>query len=156
MTRELITSWTDYQVAIDRLLAEPASQILIFDHNLVHLQLDTPERIAALGAYLQGGAHIRIVVRDASRVREQHPRLFRLLNDFAHCFSIREAPAHLSHLRDALLLLDNKNALIRFEQDLARSKLLLDEMEEIRPYRQRFDEIWAENGTAIHASATGL
>lgn len=156
MTRELITSWTDYQAAVDQLLAQPANKLLIFDHDLAHLQLDTPAHHEALAQQLLHGAQIRIVVRDASRLREQHPRLMRLLATHAHQLAIHETPASLVHLRDAMLLCDAQNGLIRFEQALPRSKILLSEIEELRPYLQRFEEIWLERGDAIHYDVSGL
>ncbi len=156
MTRELITSWIDYQAAVDHLLAQPANKLLIFDHDLAHLQLDTPAHHEALKQQLLHGAQICIVVRDASHLREQHPRLMRLLATNAHQLAIHEAPAALLNLRDSLLLCDDQNGLIRFEQTLPRSKILLDECEELRPYLQRFEEIWHERGDAIHSGVSWL
>ena len=156
MTRELITSWTDYQAAVDQLLAQPANKLLIFDHDLAHLQLDTPAHHEALVQQLHHGARIRIVVRDASRLRAQHPRLMRLLATHTHQLAIHETPASLAHLRDSLLLRDDQDGLIRFEQALPRSKILLAESEELRPYLLRFDEIWLERGDAIHYDVSGL
>jgi hypothetical protein len=41
MARELITSWADYQAAIDRLLAIATHHICVYDEDLVMLKLDS-------------------------------------------------------------------------------------------------------------------
>jgi hypothetical protein len=41
MARELITSWADYQTAIDRLLAIATHHICVYDEDLVMLKLDS-------------------------------------------------------------------------------------------------------------------
>ena len=40
MTRELITTWADYQMALDRLLALATRQVMIYDEDLKQLSLD--------------------------------------------------------------------------------------------------------------------
>ena len=48
MSRELFNSWTDYQSAIDRLLALAVKRIWIYDEDLGLLHLETAERIEML------------------------------------------------------------------------------------------------------------
>lgn len=55
-----------------------------------------------------------------------------------------------------MILVDEKYALIRFERDLPRSKLLIDEPDEVRPYLSRFKEIWAEGGEPVSSTTLGL
>jgi hypothetical protein len=62
----------------------------------------------------------------------------------------------LAHLRDCMIIVDGKHALIRFDRDQARSKLLIDEADELRPYIARFDEIWSAGGEPVRATALGL
>lgn len=66
MARELHTSWSDYRGALDRLLAVGGSEVLIWDPDLVALQLDAPARIDALRRILAGGGSVRVVVQDPS------------------------------------------------------------------------------------------
>jgi hypothetical protein len=55
-----------------------------------------------------------------------------------------------------MVLIDGKHALIRFDREQARSKLLIDEAEELRPYLNRFEEIWAEGGEMLSSNTLGL
>lgn len=159
MARELITSWGDYQTAIDQLLAMAQSHICIFDEDLAQLHLDSSPRHNRLRHLLRAEnttGTIRIAVRNAAPLQRQHPLLLKLLANFGHRLAIRETPSNLAHLRDSMLLVDGQYALIRFERDLPRSKLLINEPEELKPYLARFEEIWGEEGSAVSATTLGL
>jgi hypothetical protein len=159
MTRELITSWSDYQAAIDRLLVLAVRKISIYDEDLGHLHLDSPSRLAELKRTLladRNASRIRMAVRDAEPLRRHQPLLMNLLGEFSHCLLAQQTPAQLAHLRDTMILVDDKHGLIRFERDQPRSKLLLDENDELKPYTARFEEIWAEGGESISSTTLGL
>jgi hypothetical protein len=158
MVRELITSWADYQTAVDRLLAIACQTICIYDEDLASLKLETPSRLVSIKRLLQAGHDdaLRIAVRNATPIRQQHPKLQQLLTAYSHLAEARETPAQLAHLRDSMLIVDDKYALIRFERDLPRSKLLIDEADELRPYLTRFREIWSEGGEEVTTSTLGL
>lgn len=158
MARELITSWADYQTAVDRLLAVACQTICIYDEDLIALKLESPSRLLSCQRILKAGHDdaLRIAVRNAAPIRQQHPKFQQLLATYSHLAKIRETPAQLAHLRDSMFIVDDKHALIRFERDLPRSKLLIDEADELRPYLTRFREIWSEGGEEISISTLGL
>jgi hypothetical protein len=158
MSREIITNWADHQLAIDRLLSLATRKILVFDPDLEHLKLDQPERISELIRVLQPATQtaLQIAVRNAEPLYARHPRMMHLLSAYSHVATAQQVGAHLSHLRDAIFLVDDHHGLIRFDQDNVRSKLLIDEAEELSPYLKRFNEIWNEPGEAIKPSVLGL
>jgi hypothetical protein len=158
MARELITSWADYQMALDRLLAFACHKISIYDEDLVTLKLESAPRLLHIKRVLQAGQDdaVQIAVRNARPVRQKNPLLLNLLTTFGHRASAHETPPQLAHLRDCMILVDDKHALIRFERDMPRSKLLIDEIDEVRPYLTRFKEIWSEGGENIASTALGL
>lgn len=158
MTRELITSWNDYQTAIDRLLALASHRLRIYDEDLAALALETPARQAELSRLLQAGQAdtLQIAVRNAGPLRHNHPRLLTLATTFGHLTALQETPPSLAHLRDSMLIADERNALVRFERNLPRSKLLIDEPDEVRLYIHRFEDIWAEGGEPVGATTLGL
>ncbi len=158
MTRELLTSWSDYQTAIDRVLALATKSIFIYDEDLGQLHLEAPSRMAALKAPL-GSARadcLRVALRNITPLQQRHPLLLRLLATYGHNSAIQQTPEQLAHLRDSMILVDGVHALIRFDRDQPRSKLLIDEPEEVMPYRRRFEEIWAEGGTPVSSTTLGL
>lgn len=158
MARELITSWGDFQTAFDRLLAIAERKICIYDEDLGHLRLDSANHLDALKRLLGNTppGNVRLALRNAEPLRREQPRLITLLADYSHCLAACQTPPHLAHLRDSLILVDDRHGLVRFERDLPRSKLLLDEVEELKPYLARFEEIWNEGGEAVSATTLGL
>lgn len=159
MARELITSWNDYQAAIDRLLAMACQKICIYDEDLSQLRLDSASRLQHLQRILRtatNGQCLMIAVRNAEPLRQKNPLLMALLGSHNHRFAMQQTPPQLAHLRDAMIIVDDKHGLIRFERDQPRSKLLIDESIELNPYRARFQEIWNEGGEAISNTVLGL
>ncbi|MBK8523622.1 MAG: hypothetical protein IPL58_05555 [Betaproteobacteria bacterium] len=75
---------------------------------------------------------------------------------FAHNFHVIETPPHLANLSDAILLVDDASALIRFHRDHARSKEIFADPEACKPYHRRFEDIWNEGGNAVSATTAGL
>jgi len=158
MARELITDWTDYQAAFDRLLGIASHKLCIYDEDLVKLQLYNPKRLAELNRLLlsaQPGS-IRIALRNAEPFRRQQTHLIQFLAAHAHVITIQETTLQLSNLRDSMIIVDGQHGLIRFDRDQPRSKLLICEADELRPYQCRFEEIWKEPGDIITATSLGL
>ena len=158
MSRELITSWNDYQSAIDRILALACKQVWIYDEDLGILHFETTERIEALKRplVLLHPDCLRIALRNAASLHQRQPLMQRLLTTYSHNSAAQQTPEHLGHLRDSMILVDDAHALIRFDWEHPRSKLLIDEPGEVMPYRRRFAQIWAEGGIPASPTTLGL
>lgn len=159
MARELITSWNDYHAAVDRLLALADGKIAVYDEDLANLHLGSPSSLDHLQRLLTTGhgLALRIVVRNAAPLqRQQEPGLLKLLSIYGHRATVLQAPEHLARLRDNMLIVDDRHALIRFDREQARSKLLLDEADEVRAYINRFEDIWTEGGETVSTTTLGL
>lgn len=158
MSRELLTFWADYQTAIDRVLALATRNISIYDEDLGQLHLEAPGRIDALKVPLTSGRGdcLRIALRNTGPLQQRQPLVLRLLASYGHNSAAHQTPEQLSHLRDSMILVDGSHALIRFDRDQPRSKLLIDAPEDVMPYLRRFEEIWAEGGTPVRSTTLGL
>lgn len=158
MSRQVINSWIEYQSAIDRILALASRQVWIYDEDLGMLHLETPERIAALTAPLASLEPdcLRIALRNSEPLLQRQPLTRRLLTVYSHNSAAQQTPEQLAHLRDSMILVDDAHALVRFDRNQPRGKLLIDEPDEVMPYRRRFAEIWAEGGTPVSATTLGL
>ena len=158
MARELITSWGEYQTAIDRLLFMACQKICIYDEDLGQLKLESSLRLPQIKRILRAGhkESLQIIVRNAERLHNQSPLLIKLLTDFSHLATAQQSPPNMAHLRDSMLIIDDKHALIRFERDLPRSKLLVDEIDELKPYLNRFSALSSAGGEPISTSTLGL
>lgn len=158
MARELTTSWQDYQSAIDRLLAIATEKLRIYDDDLLMIKPDTPARHTQLQRLLHAGHReaLQIALRHGSTLSRDNPGLLKLLSTYGHIAAARQTPEHLAHLRDCMILVDDRHGLIRFDRDQARSKLLIDEPDEISTYARRFSEIWNEGEHEISTTTLGL
>lgn len=158
MARELITSWGDYQAAVDRLLVIAGQKIWIYDENMSQIKLDSSPRLTEIKHFLARSKNnsLKIALRDTESLQRQHPLLINLLMLHQHQVVAQQTPAQIAHLRDSMLLIDNRHGLIRFEQNLPRAKLLIDEPDELQPYVTRFLEIWGEGGEQAGQTTLGL
>ena len=158
MSRELITDWSNYQAAIDRLLVLSHQKIMIYDEDLLSLRLGESARLNWLKQWLSVAQpnSIRIAVRNAEPLRRQQSHLLQLFAVYAHIVTVHETGEELGALRDAMILVGNKHGLIRFDREQARSKLLVDEPDSLGPYLQRFEEIWEIPGNVVGATNLGL
>jgi len=156
-SEHLLTSWGEYDAAVGRVLPAARRSLLIFDRDLQVLALEQAARHELLAGFLrQPDSELRVVVLSAQPVLSRCARLLGLLRTFAHHFQLVEAPPHLGHLSDSMLIADGENAVIRFHRDHPRSKEIIADAEACKPYLKRFDEIWAEGGTPISATTLGL
>ncbi len=158
MARTLLTTWGDYLAAADALLARCAHSICVFDGDLTNLHWENPQRLALLTTLLstQNEAPLRVVLRDSRHFLVEAPRIYQTLQTWSHRAQVRQTSRALSELRDAILIVDRQNALIRFEKTLPRSVLIENSPEEVLPYQQRFDEIWQESGKNLLQTSLGL
>lgn len=104
MARELITTWAEYQTAIDRMLAIACHRICIYDEDLTNLKLESSARLDHLKRLLAGqpAPVLRIAVRNGGPLRHAHPRLQNLLTTYGHLATAQETPSQIAHLRDSM------------------------------------------------------
>jgi len=159
MSSRLITTWSEYDRAIQELLDLSATRLDIFDEDLSTLKLEAPQRVAALRALLSAPSHdrqLRIVVRKRDFVCQYSPQLMNLLTLYAPLLSIIDAPPHLDQLGDCLMIADDRHALVRFHRDQPRARLIVDDTSECAPYAQRFAEVLGEGGDPLSSKTLGL
>lgn len=158
MTTQLTVSLSELHAARVRVASLATGRLAIFDRDLQSLNADGSELHAILSRFLAADRRneVRIVVHDAQPVRDRNPRLMRLLGTFGHCMTLRETPESLKHLADSLLIADTGHAVVQFHYTQARAKLVEGDEEAVRPYLQRFEDLWAEAGPAIGPGAVGL
>lgn len=158
MCREILNSWEDYRSAVGRVLALATRSIRIYDEDAGQLKLDSATHLESMQQLLQRKQpdSLQIALRDAALFREDLPRLRALLQTYGHLIAIQQTPEHLANLRDSLLIVDDRHALVRFDRDHPRSKLLIDDPEEVQQSLTRFQEIFREGGDPILLSPLGL
>ena len=157
-TYKLLTGEAGYRQAIDTVLELAVSEIAIFDYDLAALRLEEPPRTAKLANFLQQDAasRLRIVVHEPSLLDSRMPRFMQLATRHSAAIQVRQSPDNLRHLADAHVLADIRHGVRRFHIDHARYALMLDDPATIRPWRQRFEELWDLSQPCLKISTTGL
>ena len=158
MSSELITTWSEHDSALEKVLARATRTLRIFDADLTKLRLERPEQIAILGNFLSADIknQIHAIIRNAEPLRRNRPRLMKRLALHPQHVLVFEAPEQIAKLSDSMLISDEQYALIRFHQDNVRSKIILDNADECLPYINRFEEIVREGGNQVSATVLGL
>lgn len=158
MGTELTTSWSQYANSLSAILPRAAQIVRIFDADLAKLNLERLDNADVLRRFLGSSTknRLQIVIRDAGPLRRSSPRLLRLLTDYVDQMVVIECPEHLRSLSDALVICDDCHVLVRFHEDHARAKLILDSVAECAPYVRRFEDLISEGGEPVSATTLGL
>lgn len=158
MNSELILSWGEHDQSLRKILELATQSLRIFDEDLSKLKLERTDNAELLRRFLgTDRQHIlRIAVRNAEPFRRDSPRLMSLLTLFPQNMIVHACPAHLASLSDSLVIADDRHGLVRFHKDGARSKTIIDDAEQCKPYVNRFEDILKEGGEQICASILGL
>ncbi len=151
-------SETGFRNALDAAIGMATREIRIFDHNLERMMIDERDRADALATFLAESPTRRlcIVVHSPEHAATRLSRLRALVRRFPNAVEVRETSAELKHLADCFLLADQQHGAIRFHRDHARGKLIQHAADEIRPWWQRFDELWRNSSSCLAATQIGL
>jgi hypothetical protein len=136
-----------YREAIDTVLREARHNISILDYDLSRMQLESLERSRLLTEFIEAPGErerqVLIAVQCATLIETRMPRLVEILKRHPHTVEIRSIPDEFSHLSDCQVLVDAKHGVRRFHASHARGVLILNDTEEIHPWRMRFNELWS-------------
>ena len=158
MTSELITTWAEHDVALQKILLLATTGLHLFDEDLSNLKLESRENADNLQRFLATHQQnsLRIIVKNAEPLRRTSPRLMKLLASYPLQMVVVECPPHLASLNISLCLADDRHALVRFNKDHARARIIIDKAQECSPYLHQFEEILKEGGEQISATTLGL
>ena len=158
MSTQLITDWSEHDSYLQQILALVTKTLFIFDQDLSKLKLERPDNNECLRQFLSASRQnlFSAFVRNAEPIRRDSPRLMNLLSTFPQNMTLFECPSHLASFSDSMLIADDRHALVRFHIDHARSKAIIDNAKECRPYVLRFQEIATEGGEQVFSTPLGL
>jgi len=158
MSSELISSWADYDGALQKVLLLASRTLRIFDDDLSKLKLEGRENSESLRRFLSArqASSLCIVLKDAEPLRRHSPRLMKLLTNYPQQMSVIECPLHLASFNNSLCLADDRHALVRIHQNHARARIIINSTPDCAPYLQQFETILNEGGEPISATTLGL
>lgn len=149
---------SEFRAAFDTLLAATHRQLRFYDHDLSLLEIDQPERLAALRAHCVagGGRRIELLLDDISRVARDHPRLMLLLRDFGHVLEIRQADPDAPRPDEAFVLADRRGVLLRADKGVVHGTHHEDDPARATELNHRFEEMWQRAPAQVSATTLGL
>jgi hypothetical protein len=155
---QLFGSEAEFQLAVDRLLAQSGRELRIFDPDSAALKLNSPGRITQLEGFLRGSRtrRIQLVVHQPEHLTRHCPRMMNLLTLFNHAIQINRTHEEIRNLQDAFMVLDAAHYLRRPVARHFRGGIGLHDENEALGMRSRFLEIWAASYPAVSSTTAGL
>lgn len=149
---------TAYLAVIDALLEHTQHELCVFDRDLTRMGLEQATRCETLGRLLASrrDCRLRIVVHDPGPLERNSPRLMRLMRLYPDGVAVRQTPKELRQLADCFLLADRQHGIVRFHAQHARGNFISDDADAIRPWQQRFEELWDAAQPSLTATRLGL
>lgn len=156
--RQLIGTRREYLAAFDVLVGGLRHELRIFDPDCVQLELNAPGRNALLRNFLLANRDNRllIAVHDADHLRKHCPRFMQVLTQFSASISVHQSEGEAARAQDCFVLADIEHFLRRPVAAAMRGVYALNEFQEARLLRERFEEIWQSSVPAVTATSLGL
>jgi hypothetical protein len=156
--RELLGSRRGYLDAFDALLAAARRELRIFDQDCAQLELNAPERNAALRRFLLESRDNRlfVAVHDPEHLKRGCPRMLEIVREFSFAIAIHQTEGEAARVQDCFVLADMEHFLRRPVAAQPRGVYIVNEYKDARLMRERFDEIWQSSVPAVSATTLGL
>jgi hypothetical protein len=147
--------------AIATLIASAKQEIMIFDRTPITLRerdIGRPEPIEQMRALLLGGKFrkIRIALQDVQGLESELPRLVALLAQFGGQVLIHKATGAARQVQDVLILADAHSVWRKPVYSHPRSVMNFADEVSVKPYVERFEEVWINSELAIADRQSGL
>lgn len=146
------------RASFDALLAGLPRTLRVYDTDPDALDLDQPERHAALRAVCLagGGRRIELLLDSVDGLARGYPRLMRLLRDMGHVLEIRQADPDLPRPDQAFVVADRRSVLLRPDKHGLRGRATLDDVATAVRLDQTFDAMWQRAPLTVGATTLGL
>lgn len=160
----LMDSQSDAKQAIVDVLGHAKWELMIFDQSATSMmarEYGRPFVIDILRNLLMGSHNsrarrIRIALHDARGIEGEMPRLISLLGQYADLMSIRVTTDAARSAQDVMLIADDNAIWRKPVASHPRSVLTMHDVNEVKPFLDRFEEIWASSEPAVSTRSTGL
>ena len=157
----LMTNNADAREAIETVVGTAQRELRIFDvspRTLRERDFGRPARVEILHNLLLAnrGHRLRVVLHDVKSIEIELPRLIELLTRFAGQFEIHRTVGQATEARDPMVIADSGHFWRQLHIDQPRSVLTLHDEVGVRPFIDRFEEIWEMSEPAVSGSTLGL
>ena len=157
----IIESNAEARTAIREIIDSARQEIMIFDRTPVTLRdrdIGRPELIETMRGMLLGGKfrNIRVVLQDVQGIESEVPRLTNLLAQFGGQVIIHRAVGAARDVQDVLILADAHSVWRKPVHTHPKSIINLRDDAAVKPYLERFEEIWINSELAVADRQSGL
>jgi hypothetical protein len=156
--RTIIGSRGEYLAAFDELIAVTRRELRIFDPDCGQLDMNSPGRHEQLRQFLLASRDNRlfVVVHDPEHLERHCPRMLRLFAEFSAAIAIHQTEGEAARAQDCFVLADMEHFVRRPVAAQPRGVYCVNEYQDARSFRERYDEIWQSSVPAISATTLGL
>jgi hypothetical protein len=148
----------NYEAALDLVIAEAKSELLIFDQDFTHGDYPSQIRFQLLYDFLNNNplSKLTIILHSAQHFINHCPKLFELLRLFGHKMTIYETNDAAKVAKDCFVIADRHHYLRRFHIDQARFRYALEDKAEVANLLARFGELLDETAETVSVTKLGL
>lgn len=160
----LMESQVEAKRAIVDVLGHAKWDLMIFDQSpkaMMEREYGRPQNIALLRNLLMGSHNsrarrIRIALHETRDIASELPRLVSLLGQFTDLVSVRRTDGAARRVQDVQLIADEDAIWRKPVATHPRSILTMHDANDVKPYRDRFEEIWEASEPAVSSRSAGL
>lgn len=154
----IILGERNYEAALDMLIAEATSDLLIFDQHFLKGDYAGQKRFELLYHFLSSNplSKLTVILHDTQHFTNHCPKLFELLRAFGHKMTVYETNDAAKVAKDCFVVADKRHYLRRFHIDQARFKFAFDDEETVASLLMRFDELLEETASVVSVTQLGL
>ncbi len=138
-------TYAEYRECLHGLLDAATRELVLFDQDLRECGLSTEvgvERLRALIDRSPLAPCLRMIVKDASNIERDCPRLLELIARYGHKMRIRVSAREHQAIENAFAVVDGHHVLMRFHADKPRGKLSIDDARLAAQCNAQFESIW--------------
>lgn len=156
--RRVITTRREYLEGLDLVVGLARREVVLFDPDLLGIEINAPARIERLAAFLASNhdCRLRIAVHDADPAKRSCPRLLSLLAQHSAAMTIHQTEGEATRAQDCFVLADAEHFVRRGVAAQLRGAIGLNDQREGRQMHDRFEEIWQNSALAVSATTLGL
>lgn len=147
-----------YAEAIQLVITQATSHLLIFDQDLAHGDYRNLARYEAIRRFLsqQPNSRLTVVLHHSEFLTTQCPRLMELLLTYGHKLTVYVTNDTAKIAKDCFVIADDTHYVKRIHIDQARFKYALNDAESCASLRMRFNELLEETAHTVSATSLGL
>ena len=156
--QEALDSIAGQVAAIEELVGLAKRSIRVFDIDLAEMGWNSVARTEALGRFLRGSrlARLEIIVHDTRYLEHSCARLRNLQRLYTDSIAIFQTGHGARGAMDPMVIVDGRHYLHRFNAELPRAALGIEQPRAAHVLNLRFGEMWAMRDGELTGTTLGL